>query len=459
MAPLTGSPCATLVALAAQGTYVLLLDRATGAPLCTPTRDPAAIAQAWEDHRPRHPRPALVAPPGDTAGPPPPGVEPWQPPAGWRPGVPAHPPADEWPDPPDPETPGPPARVLRMASRPHPPLDPVERAAARMRAQSFAARADALHARLAARRNGDATPLATRFERLNHALGGGFWPGLYLIVGSTGSGKSQLALQLALDAARAGTPVQYVALELDETHLYARAAGYLRRDAGKWSEFFHGHKPVPDDVPAALAALPFHWDVAPPHGWDTAEIAHCAAALRRLYPAAAHVLVVVDFLQLVAGPGRDLRERIGTAAYQAKAAARDHDAVVLLISSTARENYAATEFTPHQLAKGKAGEKRFEDATAPWDGPAHALVGLGKESGETEYSADAVFVLVKEGWTTAAPPHGGTRVHLALAKHRAGVPGWLDLRFDGAVFTEPPAPEPPATTGWEALGQLPEGEA
>jgi len=306
-----------------------------------------------------------------------------------------------------------------------------------MVAQSFDARAHAIHALLAARRNGDAKPLGTRFEQLNRALGGGFWPGMYLVVGSTGSGKSQLALQMALDAAQAGTPVMYVALELDETHLYARAAGYLRREAGKWSEFFHGHKPVPEDVPAALAALPFHWDVSPPHGWDPAQIALSAAALRRLYPAAAHVLVVVDFLQLVAGHGRDLRERIGHAAYQARAAARDHHAVVLLISSTSRENYALTEFAPHQLPTGKGGEKRSEAAKAPWDGPAHLLVGLGKESGETEYSADAVLVLVKEGWPTQAPPKDGTRIHLALAKHRAGVTGWIDLRFDGSVFWEP----------------------
>src|SRR5439155_18444902 len=182
--------------------------------------------------------------------------------------------ADEWPDPPDPEAPAPPPRRSRAAPKPPPPqTDPVELAAERMVAQSFDARAHAIHALLAARRNGDAKPLGTRFEQLNRALGGGFWPGMYLVVGSTGSGKSQLALQMALDAAQAGTPVMYVALELDETHLYARAAGYLRREAGKWSEFFHGHKPVPEDVPAALAALPFHWDVSPPHGWDPAQIA------------------------------------------------------------------------------------------------------------------------------------------------------------------------------------------
>lgn len=349
------------------------------------------------------------------------------------------PPEDEWPDPPDPEATAKPPRSSLVAQKPTPPpqTDPVEIAIERMLTQSFDARAHAIHAKLAARRTGDAKPLRTRFEQLNLALGGGFWPGMYLVVGSTGSGKSQFALQMALDAARGGTPVMYVALELDETHLYARAAGYLRRETGKWSEFFHGHKPVPDDVPDALAALPFHWDVSPPHGWDPDQIALSASSLRRLYPSTAHVLVVVDFLQLVAGHGRDLRERIGHAAYQARAAARDHHAIVLLISSTSRENYSLTEFTPHQVTKGKGSEKRYESAKAPWEGPAHLLVGLGKESGETEYSADAVLVLVKEGWTTQTAPKDGTRIHVALAKQRAGIPCWIDLRFDGSVFWEP----------------------
>jgi hypothetical protein len=348
---------------------------------------------------------------------------------------------DERPDPQDPSA-ATETHRSRVAPKPKPTqTDPVESTAERMLEQSFKERAHAIHEQLRARRNGEARPLCTQFEQLNHALSGGFWPGMYLVVGSTGSGKSQFAMQLALDAARSGTPVMYVALELDEMHLYARSAGYLRRDAGKWSEFFHGHKPVPEDVPDTLATLPFHWDVSPPHGWDPAQIAISAAALRRLYSAAEHILVVVDFLQLVAGQARDLRERIGSAAYQARAAAREHRAIVLLISSTSRENYALTEFTPHQIPKGKGSEKRYEDAKAPWDGPAHLLVGLGKESGETEYSADAVLVMVKEGWTTQQPPKDGTRIHLAVAKQRAGIPGWIDLRFDGSVFWEPPVEE------------------
>src|SRR5262249_42738645 len=37
-----------LAALARQGAYVVLLDRTTGEPICEPTRDPAAITQAWD---------------------------------------------------------------------------------------------------------------------------------------------------------------------------------------------------------------------------------------------------------------------------------------------------------------------------------------------------------------------------------------------------------------------------
>jgi hypothetical protein len=77
-----------LVALATQGAYVLLLDRETGAPLCEPTRDPAAIARAWDAHRHYAPRPALVATKRSAAVQPPADVEVWWPPRGWRPGVP-----------------------------------------------------------------------------------------------------------------------------------------------------------------------------------------------------------------------------------------------------------------------------------------------------------------------------------------------------------------------------------
>jgi hypothetical protein len=82
------NPRAHLVALATQGAYVLLLDRETGNPICDPTHDPDAIAQAWDTNRHYHPRPAIAATKRGATVQPPEGVEPWWPPAGWRPGVP-----------------------------------------------------------------------------------------------------------------------------------------------------------------------------------------------------------------------------------------------------------------------------------------------------------------------------------------------------------------------------------
>jgi hypothetical protein len=102
------------LALVAQGAYTLLLDRETGAPLCEPTRDPAALAAAWTAHRHYRPRPALVATKHSAAVQPTAGIEAWWPPPGWRPGVPvldlpATPPPTARPVPqPAPATPPPP---------------------------------------------------------------------------------------------------------------------------------------------------------------------------------------------------------------------------------------------------------------------------------------------------------------------------------------------------------------
>ena len=47
-------------------------------------------------------------------------------------------------------------------------------------------------------------------------------PGVHVLVGGTGSGKTQFALSLALEAAKAGRAVTYIGLELDEVGLMAR---------------------------------------------------------------------------------------------------------------------------------------------------------------------------------------------------------------------------------------------
>jgi replicative DNA helicase len=301
-----------------------------------------------------------------------------------------------------------------------------------------------LLARFDARRTGRERPISSPWENLNTIVGGGVWPGLHVIVGGTGSGKSQWAMQLSLTAARAGTPVLYVAAELDALQLTARAASLLahlrraehegpsRPSAPPWSAYYTGAATIPPMLGEQLRALPFHWLEPPPHGFPYTALRPHVEALRAVYPAAGPVLVVVDFLQLLASPEHtreELRERIGAAAYQCRAIARDCNAVVVALSSTARQGrvFESPLWWVRQDAKGN-------DRPPPALGD---LVGLGKESGDVEFSADSVLTFVRE---TGAFREGGSPIHVAVAKLRAGRPGWASFTFNGTVFSSAPLP-------------------
>lgn len=321
-----------------------------------------------------------------------------------------------------------------------------------LKVNSWAFRARELVSRVEARHLGFESPLVTPWPLLNQALGGGFWPGVHFLVGGTGTGKSQWAMQLAMAAAMMQTPVLYFALELDELGLFSRAASFLcgateeTQDTSwseiKWSDFYTGKvKTVPRSVVQKLQQLPVHWVVAPPHGWSYTQMDPSVRALRSLYPAhQGPVLVVLDFLQLVAsdsGYGReDLRERISRAAYQARALAREQDAIVIVLSSTARDNYERTRVEP---AKGKYSKENYDDSssTAEMKRPHLSdLVGLGKESGDVEYAADSVLVFCPEHVPEQRLKQSMKRVHLAIAKLRAGAPSWVTFVFNGTRFDQ-----------------------
>ena len=270
------------------------------------------------------------------------------------------------------------------------------------------------------------------------ALNGGLWPGLYVLVGNTGSGKSQWALQACLHAATQQIPCLYVGLELGREDLAARLLGMAAER--KWSRLWLGKdaeelKAVASEHGPKLLSLPIHTAVASPYGWPYTELLPAAKAIKEkhnelLTDDQGHprrpMLVVVDFLQLVASPlgiREDMRQRIQQTAYAARAVARDLNAAVILVSSTARDHYASLE--------GR------EEGKQPWQQSATFLVGLGKESGEVEYAADNVLILAREQWQGTQPPEDGSTVHLGVAKARAGKPGaWYPMKFDGGQFQE-----------------------
>lgn len=296
---------------------------------------------------------------------------------------------------------------------------------------------DGAFARLLARARGDERPVPVPWRELAELLGGGLWPGAHVLVASTGSGKTALQLQLALHAARAGVPVLYLGLELGELEVVARFAALLeeaRPGAGlegvKASDLLQGK--VSEARFAALASaanvhlgeLPLELETGDAHGWDYMRLVPAVRGVRERYglDGKAPVLVVLDYLQLVSSPAgtrEDVRERIGRAAYQAREAARHAGAAVLVTSSLARSN---------DKLLGEWGRAWPAERTAEGAG-LRDMVGLGKEAGEVEFSADTVLVMAE---TRTVEGEKFKRVRVGVAKQRNGGPGELTLCFNGS---------------------------
>lgn len=257
-----------------------------------------------------------------------------------------------------------------------------------------------------ARRDLRQRPLATPWPSVDRLLGGGLWPGMYVLVGGTGAGKTQWAVQVAVEAALSGHRALYLALELSRKDLAARVLGAV--SGAPWSGVLRGtlDEAGMQRVGAAVGhvrALPFHTECGAPFGYGADLLAARASALR---PS----LVVLDYLQLCGGrAGEDPRQTVGRVSYVARSLARDLGMVVLVLSSTARANYGALVSDP---------------AADPGD-----LVGLGKESGEIEYAADGVAVVARK----ADDP--GARV-LVVSKNRHGPLGRVELGWSGTAYTE-----------------------
>ncbi len=86
--------------------------------------------------------------------------------------------------------------------------------------------------------SGKEKPIALPWPVLNDHFGGGLWPGFHIINKGTGVGGTQLALQLALHAAKNGTPALYLGLELGELDLALRVLGEEARVP--WSRLWTG---------------------------------------------------------------------------------------------------------------------------------------------------------------------------------------------------------------------------
>jgi len=267
-----------------------------------------------------------------------------------------------------------------------------------------------------AKRKSGCDTLPTPWRDLNNILGGGLLLGnLYVLVGNTGGGKTQFALALANHAASNGNQVVYYALELDSTELVCRLAAIQKRGIS-WQEVNRGKG---DDTALDGVLLDNLTGVFPPPG----------SCLTLPVGGGAPKLVIVDFLQLLGSSGQDERQAVKAAAYQLREYSRVNNVAVLVLSSTARDNYKLFQL----MRKSETEPVKDKPDGKPGLNAAEFL-GAAKESGEIEHAATAVLALVRkrsDDWPNPNP------VWVAVAKNRMGRTDWaLKLEWNGNRFTE-----------------------
>jgi hypothetical protein len=272
-------------------------------------------------------------------------------------------------------------------------------------------------------------------------------PGLHIVTGQTGGGKSALAVNLVHAAAAAGHGVLYVSLELDAEEVAARVLGLT---AGvSWSRLALRRPLLPDDTgrvndsrhDLTVTGEAGRIVVYAPDGPLSLETITREALVLFDAHGKKPPLVVFDYLQLAAvRMGNDyrapLREAIASVTLALRSLSRHRPnrpdwqgCPVLVLSTTARANVKGENAVP-----GMDGTNPDALRTADLE----TLKALPKEAGEVEATAVTAWVMALGEKSEA---DGSRPLTLRLVKNRLGPPGaWVPFTFDAPTgrLTEAP---------------------
>lgn len=289
-------------------------------------------------------------------------------------------------------------------------------------------------------------------------------PGLHIVTGQTGGGKSAFVVNLAHAAARAGHPVLYVSLELDGAEIAARFLGLasgvpwyklaLRRPLGPEED----NKRRAGEVLLTSHGIPERVAVLVPDTFDASTVQREALGLfdaHRKVP-----LVVFDYLQMATVRSADsyrapLREAVAEVVKALRTLSRHLEhrpdwpgCPVVVLSTTARANVKGEGAVP-----GLGGD----DPDALRHADLETLKALPKEAGEVEATAVTAWVL---GLGDRDAANGYRPLTLRLVKNRLGMPGqWIPFTFRGATGELNEAPDRYALISREADGGTAGGTA
>lgn len=263
----------------------------------------------------------------------------------------------------------------------------------------------------------------TGLDSLDSILGGLQPSDLIILAARPSVGKSTLATNIVLNAAKGGATVGILSLEMSKEQLARRmVSSEASIDAhrirlGLYTESEHRHL---IHTVGNLSDLPVYIDDTPLQG-----ILEMRSKVRRLQMERGLHMVVVDYLQLIQGSGwgGNRVQEISEISRQLKSLARDLNIPILAVSQLSR-----------------AVEQR----------PSHRpqLSDL-RDSGSIEQDADVVMFIYREDLYTTEEewlqrhPNGGYPKNVAeliIAKHRHGPIGSLKLLFRDSLLRFEPAP-------------------
>ena len=256
-------------------------------------------------------------------------------------------------------------------------------------------------------------PVLTGFDSLDELLGGLHRSDMVVLAARPSLGKSTLAINISLNAAKSGGRVGMFSLEMSREQLAMRMmAGEAEVDAqrlrlGLYTEA--QERRVIDSI-GSLSELPIYIDDTPLQG-----IMEMRSKARRLHMEMGLDMLVVDYMQLIQGDRRGDGNRvqeISEITRSIKGMARDLNVPILAVSQLSRAVEMRTSHRPQ-------------------------LSDL-RESGSIEQDADVVMFIYRDDvyytedeWTNRFPdrPYPKNVAEIIVAKHRHGPVGNLELLF------------------------------
>jgi replicative DNA helicase len=269
-------------------------------------------------------------------------------------------------------------------------------------------------------------PVATGFDSLDEVLGGLQPSDLLILAARPSVGKSTLAVNMAVSAAKSESTVGIFSLEMSREQLALRI---LASESGVETQFLRrglyteAQEQRIIGAVGGLSELAIYIDDTPLQG-----ILEMRAKARRLHMERNLDLLVVDYLQLITMEGNrgysNRVQEISEISRALKGLARDLDIPVLAVSQLSR----AVEMRPSHRPQ---------------------LSDL-RESGSIEQDADVVMFIYREDlyvqeeeWLQRHPegtPYPRNVAEIIIAKHRHGPTDTLKLLFNNRLVRFEPAP-------------------